>query len=283
MKKFFLLVISFALITSFSSAQTLEKFTARDAYEYVKQQGTLDNKEAISIIAIGMANEMVSMNVDFASGKADNWTIVTRSKDIQDTTMYFYTITKVAGMMIATEETDIETNAQETVAISTENWMNSDKVVTYLPEDGVFHNYLKANEGTLEMSVMTFSNMGVGELWAVMASVNQEQGDMAVCSLDGYTGELIQCEAPNAVQNQPTFIPFSIYPNPTSGVVNLESPAMNSANVEIYDINGSLVNTSKMELNEKSQIDLSAYSNGIYTIIIRGDKQNIIRKVILTK
>jgi hypothetical protein len=35
---------------------------------------------------------------------------------------------KVAGMMIATEKTEIETNAQETIAISTENWMNSDKV-----------------------------------------------------------------------------------------------------------------------------------------------------------
>lgn len=283
MKKFFLLVISFTLIASFASAQMLDKFTARDAYEYCKQQGNLDNKEAISIMAIGMTNEMVSMNVDFSKGSADNWTVVARSKDVQDTTMYFYTIMKVAGMMFATEETDSETNAQETIAISSENWMNSSNIVTYLPEDGVFRNYLKANEGILEMTMMTFGNMGTGEIWAVMAAVNTQEGNVVSCILDGYTGELIQCEAPNAVQNQPAFIPFSMYPNPTSGVVNLESPAMNSANIEIYDINGNLVNTSKMELNEKTKLDLSAYSNGIYTIIIRGDKQNIIRKVILNK
>ena len=234
-------------------------------------------------MSIGMANEMVSMNIDFSKGSADNWTVVARSKDIQDTTMYFYTIMKVDGMMFATEETDSETNAQESIAMSSENWINSDKVVANLPEDGVFWNYYKANEGKFEMTMMILSNMGVGDLWAASASVNQEEGDMVVCTLDGYTGELIQCQAPTAIQNQPAFIPFSMYPNPTSGVVNLESPAMNSANVEIYDINGNLVNTSKMELNDKSKLDLSAYSNGIYTIIIRGDKQNIIRKVILNK
>ncbi len=280
MKKFFLLVISFTLITSFASAQMLEKFTARDAYEDFKHSQEAATKELIQFISVG---SIKGLTIDFNTGKADNWTLILRSKDPSDTLLYFYTYMKSTGVFILNKDTSNETNARETIAISSENWINSDLVVTHLPADGVFHNYLKANEGAFEMTMMTFGNMGMGEMWAVMASVNQEQDDLIVCTLDGYTGELIQCESPNAVQNQPAFIPFSMYPNPTSGVVNLESPAMNSANVEIYDINGNLVNTNKMGLNEKSQIDLSAYSNGIYTIIIRGDKQNIIRKVILTK
>lgn len=73
---------------------------------------------------------------------------------------------------------------------------------------------------------------------------------------------------------------ISIYPNPSSGVFNVES--FNSGNymIEISDINGKMI-YSKINLDENIQIDLSKYSKGIYIIRIKSVNEIRTAKIVL--
>ena len=79
---------------------------------------------------------------------------------------------------------------------------------------------------------------------------------------------------------------IGIYPNPTSGDINIDFQNFNSnsgLSVEVYDTYGNMVK-SKAIGDPISQIDLSQNSSGVYFILISGDEGNIYsKKVILTK
>lgn len=80
--------------------------------------------------------------------------------------------------------------------------------------------------------------------------------------------EVTKCEE-NIDQN------FNIYPNPTTGILNL-SEFINSE-YQIFDTQGRVVMTG----NLKPQINVESLSKGLYTIMINGNKQPITRKFIL--
>ncbi|UPQ80795.1 T9SS type A sorting domain-containing protein [Flavobacterium azooxidireducens] len=71
---------------------------------------------------------------------------------------------------------------------------------------------------------------------------------------------------------------FSISPNPTSGNVNINGIDNLQFSVEIYDLTGKLMVKEK----QQSQIDLSAFQNGIYFIKIRNNQTNtsVVKKII---
>ncbi|MBA3666023.1 MAG: T9SS type A sorting domain-containing protein, partial [Bacteroidetes bacterium] len=54
----------------------------------------------------------------------------------------------------------------------------------------------------------------------------------------------------------------SVYPNPTPGIITV-STNERSANIELYNVNGALVYSVKC-MNNKQEIDLSKFQNGIY-------------------
>ena len=66
---------------------------------------------------------------------------------------------------------------------------------------------------------------------------------------------------------------FTLYPNPTTGMVNLSETA---SRVEIYDFSGSMV---KAEENVNS-IDLSSQANGVYIFHITTNDSVITQKVV---
>lgn len=69
-------------------------------------------------------------------------------------------------------------------------------------------------------------------------------------------------------------VPISVYPNPTSGILVIETDALQK--VEIYTTSGILIETT-----DKNQINLSQYSKGIYLVKITTDKGIALKKVIL--
>ena len=68
---------------------------------------------------------------------------------------------------------------------------------------------------------------------------------------------------------------MNLYPNPTSGIINIENVEINK--VTIFDILGKSVK----EYDNLTKIDLSELSKGIYTLKIIAEKQIFIRKIIL--
>lgn len=73
---------------------------------------------------------------------------------------------------------------------------------------------------------------------------------------------------------------FSVYPNPTNGIVTIENRSnaiVNSA--QITDINGRIIRTS--QVNEvSSSIDISDLSAGVYLMNIASDQGTITKKII---
>ena len=67
---------------------------------------------------------------------------------------------------------------------------------------------------------------------------------------------------------------ITIYPNPTSGILIIKSNTLQQ--VEIYNINGVLIVNS-----DKSEIDLSQYSKGLYLAKIITDKGTAVKKIVL--
>lgn len=71
---------------------------------------------------------------------------------------------------------------------------------------------------------------------------------------------------------------ISIYPNPTTGIVNLKTSE--NANIEVYNTLGELVKTIKLE-KSFLQIDLSNLSKGLYIINVNTGKAVETQKLIL--
>jgi hypothetical protein len=72
---------------------------------------------------------------------------------------------------------------------------------------------------------------------------------------------------------------FALYPNPTTGIVNLSNTIDATINsVEILDLNGRLINNVKV--NSDNQVNISELSKGIYMMKIISDEGTAIKKVI---
>jgi len=73
---------------------------------------------------------------------------------------------------------------------------------------------------------------------------------------------------------------ISIYPNPTNGILHINNTeGLNISKLELVDIAGKVIYNSQL-INEKSEIDMSNQSNGIYFVRIQTDNQVYIQKII---
>lgn len=77
---------------------------------------------------------------------------------------------------------------------------------------------------------------------------------------------------------------FSVYPNPTDGIINLELPSISSYKIQIsiFDLNGKIIHQKAIIKtgNEPERIDLSSFASGIYFIRIQTEKEEYMKKII---
>jgi hypothetical protein len=87
-----------------------------------------------------------------------------------------------------------------------------------------------------------------------------------------------------SVQEQVKLITTEFYPNPTSGIVTIESTQA-IANIDVFDVTGKLVYNQQNNNNQTNlEIDLSALSNGIYFINTQNNFGGISKsKVVVSK
>ena len=84
-------------------------------------------------------------------------------------------------------------------------------------------------------------------------------------------------------QNSPT---YSIYPNPTVDTLNIDMTNMKKSpyTVEIYAINGQLMDTKVIIGAQQNQISMGLYNEGIYILLIKDISNSVIgtKRVIVT-
>jgi hypothetical protein len=83
-------------------------------------------------------------------------------------------------------------------------------------------------------------------------------------------------------------VSLSVFPNPSSGIINLQMESLNSeiVDIKITNINGQVVfNENNIEVNSslKKKIDLNTAVDGVYTIFIKGDNYVVDKKIILKR
>ena len=70
-----------------------------------------------------------------------------------------------------------------------------------------------------------------------------------------------------------------IYPNPTSGILNLNFCGNNIHQIKVSDITGKAI-IERIEMQQNSTVDLSSFENGIYIISIKTDKEIFTTKIV---
>jgi len=78
---------------------------------------------------------------------------------------------------------------------------------------------------------------------------------------------------------------FSIFPNPTTGIVNIKFFDKTSQNQEIFitDILGNVVLSETISNQSTARLDLSGLSNGIYSLTVSNSKNSTTEKIVLQK
>jgi hypothetical protein len=80
---------------------------------------------------------------------------------------------------------------------------------------------------------------------------------------------------------------FTIYPNPSNGVISIQSTYNQIGSIKIYDLKGSLVFKSNLSENKKvskyKTLNVDHLPNGIYILSYKIDSRKISKKLIINK
>lgn len=124
-------------------------------------------------------------------------------------------------------------------------------VIIVVGEDTVVNTTVNTNSYTVE-------GLNAGDHAAVSVQ--------AVCAEDNLSDWSTPVEFDYTVGIKNHSIQASIYPNPTTGNVTVESNAINS-DITVYDMFGKLMMTSKVA-SERTELDFSSFAPGVYMIRI---------------
>jgi len=73
---------------------------------------------------------------------------------------------------------------------------------------------------------------------------------------------------------------IAIYPNPSSAVFHITQSTNQFKTVEVYSINGSLIQKHNLVSNAET-IDLSGYAKGMYVLKLIGNEKSLFKKIVL--
>jgi uncharacterized protein YjdB len=88
----------------------------------------------------------------------------------------------------------------------------------------------------------------------------------------------------NAVNNVNASGKIHVYPNPTSGALNIkwEDKSMTDATITVTDVTGRVISTATVNNNNRNgvtRVDMSGLSNGIYMVNVKSEDMNSVYKV----
>jgi hypothetical protein len=74
----------------------------------------------------------------------------------------------------------------------------------------------------------------------------------------------------------------SLYPNPVQNILNIQNTANNLSKIQIYDLNGRLLQNHALQINEVT-LDMSQLTSGVYVVVLENEMgHQISRKIVKT-
>jgi hypothetical protein len=147
-----------------------------------------------------------------------------------------------------------------------------------VPYDEPCNEYIECGTREPVENLMNYSGRFCGNIFT------QGQKDRMKAIIANYFISLINngnCELPTSVDNEintPTLTGFVFYPNPSSGIFNLDVKGNNNYTTTVYNILGQSVLTN---VNNRL-VDLRTFPSGVYFLSIKTMGQTFIKKIIKT-
>jgi hypothetical protein len=73
-----------------------------------------------------------------------------------------------------------------------------------------------------------------------------------------------------------------MFPNPTNGILRIESYTNQPKQIEIWDLKGQLLRSIQPD-EYLTEVDLSDLNSGIYLVSINLNEQKVFRKIVLSR
>ena len=181
-----------------------------------------------------------------------------------------YIVTGILNGCASTDTINVTTIASPDINLSEEYTLNPENEIVLAVTSG-YSSYLWSTGETVYYIALDGSTMTAGthNYWVEASSTN---GCVTRDSAIVIVGNSISVQS-----NEITKI--EIFPNPANEFVNI-SNSVDNFNYQIISINGSIIESEKVEGN-KTTIDISEMNNGVYFIKINTNDKIIIKKLII--
>jgi len=132
-----------------------------------------------------------------------------------------------------------------------------------------------SEDWTQRTATFTATNAGVYYFGFRYTGTAQSQANNGAAALDN-----VVFTSPTADVKDNSLAQFSVFPNPTSNVVNVNGSNALVNGVNFTDINGRTVKTVKFNGVTEAQVNISDLASGIYMMSISSDKGTTVKKIV---
>ncbi len=123
----------------------------------------------------------------------------------------------------------------------------------------------------------------------IVAMRDEEPGMLVAGDLDdGETNDIIYLAIGNDFDttigvDENASSDFTIYPNPSNGMVNLNGENLSRQDVRVYDAQGKMMLHTQLNGSGNNTLDLTFLSNGVYTLVVGSGNQKVSQELIIKK
>lgn len=203
---------------------------------------------------VGSGNDTAVFVVDFLDGNSFAWG-------------YLFNDSTTGAQMIA----DITSADNDLNTVVSSGFLND---ITYKTHAGLSGNPYYWNTWSAKNNGIWITNIGI--------NTKVENGDWFGCSYPNWPPAIFPTTPQSVLQ--PVGITeinkyISLYPNPTSSIIKINTVFENNIVCDIYNTYGHKVMSKKIGSYNKT-LDLSHFANGVYTLVIIDNNNKYISKII---
>lgn len=139
------------------------------------------------------------------------------------------------------------------------------------------HGPLAAGEEILQTYAFVYSRVGDR-----LENVDQLYADVEEVHAFYDTIALAQCNDGILKVPEVSLVDFVVAPNPASTSVTIETNEQIAFEIKVYDAMGKLVTDLRESSNGSLTVDVTAYENGVYLMVIESENQRITKRLVVT-
>lgn len=282
------ILLAFSVSKSVFAQDDYELFTAKEGLEFLSAE--MPEGTQLFAIMTSMAPDS-PMPLDLNTGKAALWIYLFKSVE-SPTQGLLIILFKFDSAFFMLPGEEIDELPEDLQSIESNNWINSDAMISELKKNNSFSSYLESNPEILSVQIiLSYAASSLSEempippqfmdklIW--IASINEDFH----CFIDALTGETFCISAPSEVVETKLNNNLKAYPQPASDLLEITLPENSSCNkVEIYNIFGQLISDFTPTANNNViSINTTGLNTGTYIVKMYDGKTVNTQKISIIK